>query len=88
MAAVIYTYKGEKGKDKRYVYKLPELEEDIIVCNFRTVDVEKITLESIKDENPLKLVFKMDKKLLNTGVTNEEIYNTKIELSGELKDYG
>ena len=25
VAAAIYTYKGERGKDKRYVYKLPEI---------------------------------------------------------------
>ena len=29
VATTIYTYKGELGKDKRYVYKLPELESDI-----------------------------------------------------------
>ena len=87
VAAAIYTYKGERGKDKRYVYKLPELSEDILVYNFRTIDVEQIKLESISDKNPLKLVFKMGKKLLNTGITDEEIYNAKIELARELKGY-
>ncbi|EDK34325.1 Conserved hypothetical protein [Clostridium kluyveri DSM 555] len=87
VAAVIYTYKRERGKDKRYVYKLPELSEDVLVYNFRTMDVEQIELESIRNENPLKLVFKMGKKLLNTGVTDEEICNAKIELAGELKSY-
>ncbi len=87
VAAAIYTYKGERGKDKRYVYKLPEILEDILVYNFRTIDVEKIKLENISDENPLKLVFKMAKKLLEIGVTDEEIYSTKIELAKELKNY-
>lgn len=87
IAAAIYTYKGERGKDKRYVYKLPELEEDTLVYNFRTVDVEKIELESISDENPLKIVFKIGKKLLNTGAADEEIYNAKMELAKELKNY-
>lgn len=87
VAAAIYTYRGENGKDKRYVYRLPELEEDILVYNFRTMDVEQIELESIGDENPLKLVFKMGKKLLNTGITDEEIYNAKVELAEELKNY-
>ncbi|MCB2312100.1 Rpn family recombination-promoting nuclease/putative transposase [Clostridium tagluense] len=87
VAAAIYTYKGERGKDKRYVYKLPELAEDILVYNFRTIDVEKIRLENISDENPLKLVFKMAKKLLNIGATDIEIYNAKIELARELKNY-
>ena len=27
VAAAIYTYKGERGKDKNYIYKLPEIEE-------------------------------------------------------------
>ena len=87
VAAAIYTYKGERGKDKRYVYKLPELAEEILVYNFRTIDVEKIKLEDISDENPLKLVFKMAKKLLNIGETDTEIYNAKIELAKELKNY-
>ncbi len=30
IAAAIYTYKGERGKDKKYVYKLPELEKEIL----------------------------------------------------------
>ena len=87
VAAAIYTYKGERGKDRKYVYKLPELPEDILVYNFKTLDIEKIDLESINNENPLKLVFKMGKKLLNTGAADEEIYNAKIELAKELKNY-
>ncbi len=87
VAAAIYTYKGERGKDRKYVYKLPELPEDMLVYNFKTLDIEKIDLESINNENPLKLVFKMGKKLLNTGAADEEIYNAKIELAKELKNY-
>lgn len=87
VAAAIYTYKGERGKDKRYVYKMPEIVEEILVYNFKTIDVEKIKLENINEDNPLKLVFKMAKKLLNIGATDEEIFKTKIELSEELKNY-
>jgi hypothetical protein len=86
-AAAIYTYKGERGKDKKYVYKLPQFAEEILVYNFRTIDVEKIKLENISDENPLRIVFKMAKKLLETGATDTEIYNAKIELAKELKNY-
>ncbi len=87
VAAAIYTYKGERGKDKRYVYKLPELEEDILVYNFRTIDVEKINFEEISEDNPLKLVFKMAKRLLEIGPSDEEIFDTKIKLAEELKRY-
>ncbi len=62
VAAAIYTYKGERGKDKKYVYKLPELEKELLTYNFKTIDVEKLSLEN----NPLKLVFKMAKRLLET----------------------
>lgn len=51
------------------------------------MDVEKIELESISDENPLKIVFKIGKKSLNTGAADEEIYNAKMELAKELKNY-
>ena len=64
VAAAIYTYKGERGKDKKYVYKLPELEKEILTYNFKTIDVEKLSLENISENNPLKLVFKMAKRLL------------------------
>ncbi|PRR83077.1 Rpn family recombination-promoting nuclease/putative transposase [Clostridium vincentii] len=87
VAAAIYTYKGEGGKDKRYVYKLPEIENEILIYNFKTIDVEKIKLEKISDENPLKLVFKMAKSLLETGVRDEDIYEAKIKLAEELKNY-
>ena len=87
VAAAIYTYKGGSGKDKRYVYKIPELAENILEYNFRTVDVEKIKLENISDENPLKLVFKMAKWLLDIDALDEEIYKAKIELAKELQNY-
>jgi hypothetical protein len=86
VAAVIYTYKGERGKDKSYVYKLPEIENEILTYNFRIIDVEKIKLEKISDDNPLKLVFKMAKSLLETGARDEDIYEEKIKLSEELLD--
>jgi hypothetical protein len=87
IAAAIYTYKGERGKDKSYVYKLPEIKEEILIYNFRTIDVENMSLEKISETNPLKLVFKMAKRLLETSAKDEEIYNTKINLAEELKAY-
>ncbi|QZY55567.1 Rpn family recombination-promoting nuclease/putative transposase [Crassaminicella profunda] len=87
VAAAIYTYKGDRGKDQRYVYKLPEMEKEILIYNFKTIDVEKIRLENISEDNPLKLVFKMAKRLLEIGVADEEIYKAKIALAEELKNY-
>ncbi|GEM_PF-1221711 len=87
VAAAIYTYKGERGKDKRYVYKLPEIKSEILIYNFKTIDVEKIKLEKINNNNPLKLVFKMAKSLLETGVRDEDIIKAKIKLAAELKGY-
>ncbi len=87
IAAAIYTYKGERGKDKRYVYKVPNIEDEILVYNFRTIDVEKIDLENISDDNPLKLVFKMAKTLLETKSADEDIYKAKIQLAEELVEY-
>ncbi|MGL5084908.1 MAG: hypothetical protein ACRC68_04200, partial [Clostridium sp.] len=75
------------GKDERYVYKLPELEEEIIRYNFRTIDVEMINLENISDDNPLRLVFKMAKKLLETRPKDEDIFDAKVKLAKELAYY-
>ena len=87
VAAAIYTYRGDSGKDKSYVYKLPELEEEILIYKFRTIDVEKIELNRISDENPLKLVFKMAKSLLEIKAKDEDIYEAKIKLAAELRNY-
>jgi len=87
VAAAIYTYKGDRGKDKSYVYKLPEIQNDILTYNFKTIDVEKIELEKISEDNPLKLVFKMAKSLLEINIRDEDIYEAKIELAKELLDY-
>lgn len=87
VAAAIYTYKGERGKDKRYVYKLPEMENEILIYNFKTIDVEKIKLEKISNDNPLKLVFKMAKSLLETNAIDEDICEVKIKLAQELRSY-
>ena len=87
VAAAIYTYKGNSGKDKSYIYKLPEIEKEILKYNFKTIDVEKIKLETINDDNPLKLVFKMAKSLLETKVRDEDIFNAKIQLAEELSSY-
>jgi len=87
VAAAIYTYKGERGKDKSYVYKLPEIKSEILIYNFKTIDVEKIKLEKINNNNPLKLVFKMAKSLLGTGARDEDIIKAKIKLAAELKGY-
>ncbi len=63
---------------------MPELENEILIYNFKTVDVEKINLERISEYNPLKLVFKMSKILLETNSEDESIYETKIKLAEEL----
>ncbi len=87
IAAAIYTYKGERGKDTKYVYKVPKLNDEILVYNFRTIDVEKIELENISYDNPLKLVFKMAKTLLETKPKDADIYKAKIQLAEELVEY-
>ncbi|MBZ9688920.1 Rpn family recombination-promoting nuclease/putative transposase [Clostridium estertheticum] len=87
VAAAIYTYSGDRGKDKSYVYKLPEIENTILTYNFKTIDVEKIKFEEINDDNPLKLVFKMAKNLLEIGARDEDILKAKIELGEELSTY-
>lgn len=87
VAAAIYTYKGERGKDKSYVYKLLEIKEEILKYNFRTIDVESIKLEDISEDNPIRLVFKIAKELLNTKSTDEAIYEAKIKLAKELSCY-
>lgn len=87
IAAAIYTYKGERGKDTRYVYKVPKINEEILIYNFRTIDVERINLENISNNNPLKLVFKMAKTLLETKPKDEDIFKAKINLAEELVEY-
>ncbi|MFT8344543.1 Rpn family recombination-promoting nuclease/putative transposase [Clostridium beijerinckii] len=87
VGAAIYTYKGQRGKDERYVYKLPEIEEEILIYKFKTIDVEKIDLEKISNDNPLKVVFKIGKTLLETNPRDEDIYEAKIRLAEELVSY-
>ena len=65
----------------------PEIKEDILVYNFKTIDIESISLEKISEDNPIKLVFKMAKSLLETGTEDEEIYQAKINLAEELVNY-
>ena len=87
VAAAIYTYKGDRGKDTKYVYKPLDLKEDILTYNFRIIDVEKIDLSRINENNPLKLVFKMAKELLKLGASDKEVYEAKIKLASELSSY-
>lgn len=87
IAAAIYTYKGERGKDEKYVYRVPKLEDEILTYNFRTIDVEKLNLEKISFDNPLRIVFKMAQTLLNTSTKDIDIYNAKIQLAEELLEY-
>ncbi len=54
VAAAIYTYKGTRGKDKSYIYKLLDIEKEILVYNFKTIDVEKIKLEKISKLYPIE----------------------------------
>ena len=55
--------------------------------NFRTIDVETLDLSSINDDNPLKLVFKIAKRLLEIGADDNEIYLAKVALFNELVKY-
>ena len=87
IAAAIYTYKGNRGKDTRYVYKVPKLDDEVLTYNFRTIDIEKLDFEKISYNNPLRLVFKMAKTLLNTSSKDIDIYNAKIQLAEELIEY-
>lgn len=87
IAAAIYTYKGSSGKDEKYLYKCLDLKDEILVYNFRTIDVEKLELGNISKDNPLKLVFKMAKELIEINPTDENIYNSKIKLIKELAFY-
>ncbi|MEG1312661.1 MAG: Rpn family recombination-promoting nuclease/putative transposase [Romboutsia sp.] len=87
IAAAIYTYKGSRGKDTSYVYKIPEMDKDILVYNFKTIDVEAIELERISEDNPLRLVFKMAKSLLEIKPSDKNIYEAKIKLAEELAYY-
>lgn len=89
---VYKTYSGtlwftDRGKDKYYVYKLPELEEEIIRYNFRTIDVENLELEEISENNSIRLVFKIAKELLEIKTTDEAIYEAKVRLAKELSAY-
>ena len=87
IAAAIYTYKGNRGKDTRYTYKVPKLNDEVLIYNFRTIDIEKLDFEKISYNNPLRLVFKMAKTLLNTSSKDIDIYNAKIQLAEELIEY-
>ncbi|MGL5067561.1 MAG: Rpn family recombination-promoting nuclease/putative transposase [Sarcina sp.] len=87
VGSVIYTYKGNIGKDESYIYKLPDLEENTLTYKFRTIDVESLKLNNTNDSNPLKLVFKIAKKLLETGTSDEEVFAAKVELFNELVNY-
>lgn len=87
IGSAIYTYKGSSGKDKKYTYKLSGLDENILTYNFRTIDVETLDLTSINDNNPLKLVFKIAKRLLEIGPDDNEIFLAKVELFNELVKY-
>jgi hypothetical protein len=84
VGSAIYTYKGKLGKDKNFTYKIKDLPENVLVYNFRTIDVESMDLEKISDENPIKLVFKMAKKLIEINPTDENIYNAKVKLLKEI----
>lgn len=87
IGSAIYTYKGSTGKDKRYTYKMPDLNDEILTYNFRTIDVEELDLNNISDDNPLKLVFKIAKRLLSTNADDKEIFLAKVELFNELVNY-
>ena len=56
IAAAIYTYKGNRGKDTRYTYKVPKLDDEVLIYNFRTIDIEKLDFEKISYNNPYRLL--------------------------------
>ncbi len=87
IGSAIYTYKGSSGKDKKYTYRLNGLEDDILTYNFRIIDIENLDLTFINDNNPLKLVFKIAKRLLEIGADDNEIFLAKVELFNELVKY-
>ena len=51
------------------------------------LDVEALDLDNVSDENPLKLVFKIAKRLLNTKSNDNDVFLAKIELFNELINY-
>ena len=51
------------------------------------MDIETLDLDTISDENPLKLVFKIAKRLLYTVANDNEIFLAKLELFNELVNY-
>ena len=73
--------------DKIIKVRLKDKGSKILVYNFKTIDVEKVKLEKINDDNPLKLVFKMAKSLLEISARDEDIYEAKIKLAEELSNY-
>ncbi|HAX72437.1 MAG TPA: hypothetical protein DCY20_02805 [Firmicutes bacterium] len=87
VGSAIYTYKGLAGKDRKYSYKLADLEDDILTYEFRTIDVETFDLNHMNEHNPLKLVFKIAKRLLSTRADDKEIFLAKVELFNELVNY-
>ncbi len=87
VGSVIFTYKGKQGKEDSYVYKLKGIDTEIIRYNFKAMDIEEIDLEKISKDNPLKLVFKIAKRLLETKSEDYDIFKAKIELYNELLDY-
>ncbi|MGL5693623.1 MAG: hypothetical protein ACRCXA_06080 [Peptostreptococcaceae bacterium] len=58
-----------------------------MIYNFRTMDVEHLDLNNISDKNPLKLVFKISKMLLDIGANDNEIFLAKVELFDKLVNY-
>ena len=51
------------------------------------MDVEELDLNNINDDNPLKLVFKIAKRLLYTDANDNDIFLAKVELFNELVNY-
>ena len=66
---------------------MPDLNDEILIYNFRTIDVEEFNLNNISDDNPLKLVFRIAKRLLSTNADDNEIFLAKVELFNELVNY-
>ena len=46
-----------------------------------------VDLDNISDTNPIKLVFKIAKELLNIGVSQQKIFDSKVILANELDTF-
>ena len=70
-----------KSTNEQYTLEYNHIIKNIYAKNYST------TYRAPHTDNPLRLVFKMAKTLLETKPTDEEIYKAKIQLAEELVEY-